>query len=75
VLGCERIRSEMNYDPNIEIPPEIAEAAIKIERYMSSQGHKKWKLMGIQSREDSFLPDKAVCSKCGNIVSLFSMSQ
>ncbi len=38
----------------IDMPPqEIFDAAKKIERYFKERGYKRWKLDGIQSREDA----------------------
>lgn len=35
---------------NFDIPQEITEAAIKVERYFKEQAIKGWKFMGIQER-------------------------
>jgi hypothetical protein len=34
-----------------DIPGEIVRCAIKVETWMNKQGHKNWKLCGIQSRD------------------------
>ena len=41
------------YDPSMEVPAEIIEAALKIDRYFQRQGIEKWKLCGVQSRDFS----------------------
>jgi hypothetical protein len=41
------------YDPSVEVPREIIEAALKIERYFQTQGIDKWELCGIASRDFS----------------------
>lgn len=34
-----------------DVPGEIVRCAIKVETWMNKQGHKNWKLCGIQSRD------------------------
>jgi len=50
----------MKYDPNIDIPVEIMEAARTVENWMGERGHRKWKLLGIQSREGDIPDDSSI---------------
>ena len=50
-LGEILILEGKNSEITDGIPPEIIEAARRVELWMKQNGHAHWKLMGIQSRE------------------------
>lgn len=43
----------MNNLPLEELPPEIIEAARKLEMFFQNKGANQWRLMGVQSRDNS----------------------